>query len=171
LIHTALQSSLQEIRNLASGLRLPELSELDLAGVIHKAVEDFTQKTGRVVDIQGPSRLACGAALKSAAYRLVQEALNNGHQHGDPTQQWVRYGMVDGLFRVEIEDDGRGFDPAHAQSQGRRRQLGLAGLEERVEILGGTFTVESAPGRGTLVRARLPLDTPASKGGEEGFTT
>ncbi len=160
LIHTALQSSLQEIRNLAAGLRLPELSALDLAETIRKAAADYTRKTDKVVAVDGPQPLAGDMALKSAAYRLVQEALNNGHQHGEPCHQKIRYLVEGNMLRLVIEDDGSGFDVGRARTRGPRRQLGLAGLQERVEILGGYFEVQSAPGQGTLVRALLPLSAP-----------
>lgn len=161
LIHTALQSSLQEIRNLAGGLRLPELSNLDLAAVIRKAAADYTRKTAKPVAVEGPQPLPGDMPLKSAAYRLVQEALNNGHQHGEPCRQKVRYLVEGNMLRLVIEDDGAGFDVGRVQERGPRRQLGLAGLQERVEILGGYFEVQSAPGQGTLVRALLPLTAPA----------
>jgi signal transduction histidine kinase len=99
-------------------------------------------------------------ALKSAAYRLVQESLNNGHQHGEPREQSVVYGVSGGMLQIDIKDDGKGFDPACERARGPRRQLGLAGLQERVEILGGWFEVQSAPGQGTRVRALLPLTGP-----------
>ncbi len=157
LIHTALQSSLQEIRNLAGGLRLPELSDLDLAQTIRRAASDYTRKTGRSVSVEGPQQLAGDVALKSAAYRLVQEALNNGHQHGEPSRQSIQYRSDGHTLHLEIEDDGKGFDLSRVQARGPRRQLGLAGLQERVEILGGQFEVQSALGQGTHVRAALPL--------------
>jgi signal transduction histidine kinase len=160
LIDTALQSSLQEIRNLASGLRLPELSDLDLSQAIRKAAGDYTRKTARAVTVTGPLDLSGGMALKSAAYRLVQESLNNGHQHGEPREQSVVYGVSGGMLQIDIKDDGKGFDPACERARGPRRQLGLAGLQERVEILGGWFEVQSAPGQGTRVRALLPLTGP-----------
>lgn len=158
LIHSALKSSLQEIRNMASGLRLPELSEMDVAGTIRKAARDYMAKTGRTaVEVEGPAALAGADAVKSAAYRVVQEALNNGHQHGHPTQQRVQFLQVANMLSIEVHDNGSGFDPGTAGSAGARRQLGLAGLQERSEILGGQFEVRSAPGQGTLVRVRLPL--------------
>lgn len=160
LIDTALQSSIQEIRNVASGLRLPELSDLDLAQTIRRAVADYTRKTGRSVAVTGPDKLPAGMALKSAIYRLVQESLNNGHQHGEASQQSVSYTVAGEFLEIEVQDDGKGFDPACVQEHGRRRQLGLAGLQERVEILGGHFEVQSAPGRGTSVSALLPLASP-----------
>jgi signal transduction histidine kinase len=157
LIHTALQSSLQEIRNLASGLRLPELTDLDLAETVRKAAADYMRKTGRTVAVEGPDRLAGDVALKSAVYRLVQESLNNGHQHGEPHTQTVRYAAAGDCVQIEIGDDGKGFDPDSVKARGPRRQLGLAGLQERIEILGGQFEVRASPGKGTLVRAVLPL--------------
>ena len=160
LIDTALQSSLQEIRDLAGGLRLPELSELDLAQAIRKAATDYMRKTGRIVSVTGPELMPGGMALKSAAYRLVQESLNNGQQHGEPTRQSVEYCVVGKFLQIEVEDNGKGFDPACVQARGPRRQLGLAGLQERVEILGGELLVRSAPGQGTRVRAVLPLVAP-----------
>lgn len=160
LIHTALQSSMQETRNLASGLRLPELNNLDLAQTIHRAVADYMRKTGRTVAITGPDQLPGSMALKSATYRLVQETLNNGHQHGEPNRQSVKYNAAGGFLRIAVEDNGKGFDPACVRERGPRRQLGLAGLQERIEILGGEFLVQSAPGQGTSVQAILPLTAP-----------
>lgn len=162
LIDAALHSSLQEIRDLASGLRLPELSGMDVAQTVRKAAADYMRKTSRNVTIEGPEELAGGMALKSALYRLVQEALNNGHQHGSPNRQSVRFAVLDEMLQVVVEDDGCGFHPADVLETGPRRQLGLAGLQERVEILGGRFEVQSAPGRGTVVVAALPLTTPDS---------
>jgi signal transduction histidine kinase len=159
LIHTALQSSLQEIRNMAAGLRLPELGDLDLAGAIRKAVTDYSRKTGREVTVSGPAELEGNNALKSAAYRIVQESLNNGHLHGKPTAQWVDYASAGDVLTLTIRDNGIGFDPTRQAEHGRRRQLGLAGLQERAEILGGHLHIQSAPGQGATIQAVLPLDT------------
>jgi signal transduction histidine kinase len=160
LIHTALHSSLQEIRNMAGGLRLPDLQDLDLAGTVRKAVTDYSRKTGRQVTMNGPKVLAGNDALKSAAYRIVQEALNNGHLHGNPTTQSVDYSVDrdEEVFTLVVSDDGSGFDPSRLAEHGGRRQLGLAGLQERAEILGGHLSIISAPGQGTTIEALLPLD-------------
>lgn len=166
LIHTALQSSLQEIRDMAGGLRLPELADLDLTETIAKAVHDYMRKTGRTVPVDGPQHLAGSPAIKSAVFRIVQEALNNGHRHGDPAHQTVRYLVSGRQLMLEVRDDGMGFDLNLIQRQGARRQLGLAGLQERLEILGGEFEIHSAPGRGTVLRVALPM--PSLSGDESG---
>ena len=166
LIHTALQSSLQEIRNLASGLRLPDLQALDLAGTIRKAVTDYRQKTGRFVVVDGPDMLMGNEALKSATYRIVQEALNNGHIHGNPDIQTVKFRQEDDLLFLAISDNGKGFEPSKIVEFGKRRQLGLAGLQERAEILGGHLHIQSSPGSGTVITARLPLTEIAADDGD-----
>ncbi|HEY3291609.1 MAG TPA: ATP-binding protein [Anaerolineae bacterium] len=162
LIHTALQSSLTEIRNMASGLRLPDLNDLDLAGTIRKAVADYIRKTGRPVNVDGPNVAPGHDALKSASYRIVQEALNNGHLHGKPSRQDVSYSTDDKNLKIIIRDDGSGFDTEKLIERIGRRQLGLAGLQERAEILGGHLLVHSAPGKGTTIEAVLPLYTMTS---------
>jgi signal transduction histidine kinase len=157
LIHTALQSSLQEIRNMAGGLRLPDLQTLDIAESIRKAATDYSRKTGRQVNVQGPDTIAGNDAVKSAVYRIVQETLNNGHLHGNPTVQEVEFSAHDNTLHLAIADNGNGFDPQHVFERSGRRQLGLAGLQERAEILGGHLSIQSAPGEGATIEALLPL--------------
>ncbi len=159
LIHTALRSSIAEIRQMASGLRLPDLADLDVAACIRKSAADYAGKTGRAVDVDGPAVIQGPPALKSAVYRIVQEALNNGYRHGDPKAQAVRFWAgEEHCLSLRVTDDGSGFNPAAAQEQTRRRPLGLSGLQERAEILGGRLTIVSAPGQGTTVEATLPLN-------------
>jgi signal transduction histidine kinase len=93
---------------------------------------------------------------KICVYRLVQEALNNAVRHARARNAKVRVAQNQNRIAVEIGDDGRGFQPERA------RGLGIMGMEERVKRLGGTLTVDSAPGRGTAIKADLPL--PASAG-------
>jgi len=89
--------------------------------------------------------------------RVLQESLANGFRHGGAAQQRVELTRSDAQLVVEVTDSGKGFDPQAVAADGH---LGLAGMRERVEILGGTFSVQSAPGHGTLIRAALPLRLP-----------
>jgi signal transduction histidine kinase len=93
---------------------------------------------------------------KICVYRLVQEALNNAVRHSGARNAKVRVTQSQNRIAVEIGDDGRGFQPERA------RGLGILGMEERIKRLGGTLTVDSAPGRGATIKAGLPL--PASVG-------
>ena len=88
---------------------------------------------------------------KTCIYRVVQEALNNVARHAQASAAQVRVQRSDGGIDLTVQDDGSGFDAD------RVRGLGLLGMEERVRHLGGIFSIDSHPGRGTLLRIKLPI--------------
>jgi signal transduction histidine kinase len=93
-----------------------------------------------------------------ALFRVVQEAISNIAKHAEAETVLIQCGPVDGDLVIEIEDDGRGFDPAQVSVSGETaRGLGLLGMRERVELVGGRLTVDAAPGRGADVTVRVPL--------------
>ena len=92
-------------------------------------------------------------AVSLCSYRLVQEALHNVVKHSSASRASVELSAVDGWLTVCVSDAGSGFDPAHAIGGG----LGLISMRERVRSVGGHFTIETAPGSGTRLRALLPL--------------
>jgi signal transduction histidine kinase len=96
--------------------------------------------------------------LASALYRIVQEALTNVAKHAGATQVSVIVERPDGEVRLIVEDDGRGFDLDETAVRVRNeRRLGLAGIRERVALVGGSVSVESSPGKGTALFVRLPV--------------
>ncbi len=97
--------------------------------------------------------------VKITLFRVLQESLANGFRHGGASNQRVELTRSDGQLVVEVTDSGKGFDPQADVVDGH---LGLAVMRERIEILGGAFSVRSAPGKGTVVRAALPLTLLAS---------
>ena len=88
---------------------------------------------------------------KICIYRLVQEALNNAVRHAHARNAKVRVSQSQSRIAIEVSDDGSGFQAD------RVRGLGILGMEERIRRLGGTLTVDSAPGRGTTIKAELPM--------------
>lgn len=158
LIESSLRHALQEVRGASSELLLPHLEALSVAETLDRAVRGHRQRTrGAVtVDVRGvPERAAL--ATKIALYRIVQEALANGWRHAGGAGQAVAVrGDGAGWLRVEVADGGPGFDPATLGTSAEH--LGLVGMRERAESLGGAFRVESAPDRGTRIVADLPLD-------------
>lgn len=157
-IQTALQSALKDLRAISAGLRLPELVGLSPAEVAERAVRDYERKTGASVALLLESLPgAVPLPLAITLYRLLQEALVNGFRHADGVGQRVRLWIGRDELCAQVSDAGSGFDPRAVQGDER---LGLSGMRERAEILGGTFEVHSASGRGTVVRARLPLTLP-----------
>jgi signal transduction histidine kinase len=152
---TSLQSALKEMRGIAVGLSLPQLSELSLAETVVRAVRTHERRTGTRVALDLDS-LPQEAALplKITVFRLLQEALNNAFRHANGEGQQVRVRVQDGQLVVEIADSGPGFHPE--QASGWDGHLGITGMRERVESLGGQFVIESEIGRGTRIIAHLP---------------
>ena len=165
---TGIQSSLQhaqkEVRAISSGLSLPQLAELSLPETVIRAVRTHERRTGSRVKLD-VAPLPEGAALpvKITVYRVIQESLNNAYRHAGGANQEIRAFMDSDVLVLEVSDEGPGFVPQPAAAL--NGHLGLAGMRERVESLGGTFSVKSEPGRGTQVTARLAL-TPEVEEGE-----
>jgi signal transduction histidine kinase len=96
--------------------------------------------------------------LKIVAFRITQEAMNNIAKHSGADRVRLLLRKVDGRMELLLEDNGRGFDPLETFSaDGTGRGLGLSSMRERVELSGGSFSIESAQGKGTIIRASWPL--------------
>ena len=154
-IRNALRYSLAELRTIASGLGMPGIADLSLADTVRHAVRDFERKSGRTVQVEVDKALAeAPLAVKITVYRLLQESLTNSWRHSHGAAQQVRAWRCDGQALVEVVDQGTGFDVQAAFASGR---FGLSFMCERVRLLGGVFEVDSVPGHGTRIHARLPL--------------
>ncbi|HET7271923.1 MAG TPA: ATP-binding protein [Rubrobacter sp.] len=117
----------------------------------------------RYVETLGDDRLP--PTLETALYRVAQEALTNVRKHADTTRVRLSLGRLGQEIRLRVLDRGRGISRTEAVSGGGHgERVGIAGMEERVALLGGTFRVLSGPGQGTLIVARVPL---AYSGGED----
>jgi len=155
-----LRSELLEItegvRRIARGLRPPALEDAGLAAALHSHVR--TVADGSPVDVDlDVDRVddSLHADSKLALYRIAQEALSNALRHSGADRVEVRVRGRSRAAVLEVTDDGRGFDvPEAPEAEGRG--LGLLGMHERAHGVGGELSVESAPGRGTRIRAVLP---------------
>jgi PAS domain S-box-containing protein len=147
--------TLQSIETVMAELRPPLLDEYGLGAALAWYAEEYAQRTGIRVDMD-KSRDAGGALRPEAAvalFRIAQEALNNVAKHAGA--KLVRIGLwIEGAeMNLYIADDGSGFDA----SQAPRGRWGMSTMRERAEAAGGRFLVDSVPGRGTTVRAAVPL--------------
>jgi signal transduction histidine kinase len=152
------ERSFQAVRNIALLLRPSMLDDLGLAAALEwlgREVSRTSEIEVTVVSENVPEDLP--DQYRVCIYRLVQAALHNAVQHSGARNATIRVDPTKQGIRVQIADDGRGFDP------GRTRGLGLLGMVERVKRLGGSFRVESQPGKGTTVVATLP--SPPAEGG------
>jgi signal transduction histidine kinase len=160
-VRGALADALGEMRIIAAGLRTPELERATPAEIVRRAVADHERRAGTQasVDIDGiPDRAPL--ATKIALYRILSEALSNAARHGGGAEVTVRAtDSGDGNLMIEVSDRGPGFDVRQRPLQGH---LGLTGMRERAELLGGRLELESSAAGGTHVRAFLPLTEAAS---------
>jgi signal transduction histidine kinase len=143
------------MRTIAAGLRTPELERARPAEIVRRAVADHERRAGTraAVSVKGiPARAPL--ATKIAWYRILSEALSNAARHGGGAGVEVTVmDSGDGYLVVDVSDKGPGFDTKRKPGPGH---LGLAGMRERAELLGGQFELISGPD-GTRVRALLPL--------------
>ncbi|HUO70531.1 MAG TPA: GAF domain-containing protein [Solirubrobacteraceae bacterium] len=153
-----LESDIASLRALISDLRPAALDQLGLEAAVD-ALADRMRRAGVEVDVSieldetdGRAQDRMVPELETTLYRLIQEALTNATKHGDATRTVVEVSLQRGRVRATVRDNGRGFDPTD-DTEG----FGLLGMSERVELLDGTLTIESAPGSGTTIRASLPV--------------
>lgn len=152
----ALQSALEDVRSLSKGLRLSAIDTTSVGELIHRAVRDYRRKTGRQVKVTLESDDGdAPQPVKITLYRVVQEALMNGFLHAGEADQKVIVDVTDTRVRLQVTDNGCGFEVADTLASGGR--LGLVGMRDRVELLGGDFSCCSARGEGTTINAILPL--------------
>jgi signal transduction histidine kinase len=158
-VHSAVRDAMNEVRAISAGLRLPELEPLSVAQVAKRAIDDHQRRSGVAVD-RHLDELPDQAALpiKIALLRTLQEALSNATRHGGGQDVRVDVRGDHDSLRLTVTDRGPGFDPRTAERFGG---LGLAGMRERAEVLGGTFELDSTLGQGATVRVCWPLSVVA----------
>jgi len=163
-IEEALRRAMDEVRTLSAGLMLPHLGDLSLTEAIEHVAQAHRRRTrSRVtVDVSLPPGTMSSLATRITVYRVIQEALNNAWRHTAGNNQRIVAMMEPerpDLVRIEVCDDGPGFDAATVVASAEESgHLGLVGMEERVVALGGRFAIESGP-EGTCVRALVPLQS------------
>jgi signal transduction histidine kinase len=154
---------LDEVHRLILDLRPSVLDDLGLFSAVRWYAERNLSPRGISVRCElgsAPSR-RLAPEVEIAVFRICQEALSNVLRHAQAESVLIQLEADDRELRIDIEDDGRGFDPAGAD-RGGRPHYGIMGIRERAEILGGTARIESAPGRGTRVDVRVPLLAPGT---------
>jgi two-component system sensor histidine kinase UhpB len=147
------EQALAEVRHLAHRMRPARLEERGLTA----AIRDLASQSGFPVRVHVDPQLDPMPALEPTmtvgVYRIVQEALANAARHSGAAVAHVSIGLRDRRLLIVVSDEGGGFDPAAAVDPG----IGIAGMYERAELLGGRLSIHSATGRGTRVTLDLPL--------------
>lgn len=156
-LRSVASSTLEEVHNLALQLRPSVLDDLGLAAALERYVAECRTRYGLRIElaIRGLGEDRLPPPVETAVYRIAQEALTNVVRHSGATSASVLLDRQESTLLAIVEDDGKGFD-LEADGPGGRR-LGVYGMRERAELLGGRLTIESESGRGTSVYVSIPL--------------
>jgi signal transduction histidine kinase len=151
-----LRASVAGVRRIVDDLRPPSLDGLGLAGALREQLDQFGDSIDLCLDVRVPEELlrSLPAAVDVAAYRITSEAVTNAVRHARPTRVDVVLEVVDHELALTVTDDGSGM------SADARAGVGLESVHHRAAEVGGTCAIHSRPGAGTVLAARLPLETP-----------
>jgi len=151
-----LERLLGQVRQISLNLRPAMLDDLGLVPALRSLLDELGRRASVAVRFSAkniPENL--DPEIQTTCFRIAQEAITNAVRHAGATQIDVDLRREDGSFRLQVHDDGRGFEMPSPQSQ--TIGLGLLGMKERAALVGGRTKITSAPGEGTTVDANLPL--------------
>jgi two-component system, NarL family, sensor histidine kinase UhpB len=155
--HAITSQAIEEIRRLVADLRPLKLDDLGLVPTLRGLVKDFSKKFNITVTLEKVKLLRrLPSDIETVLYRIIQEALTNVAKHAKATQVSITLERVKDRVQVKVIDDGIGFDAATV-SKRRARRFGLVGIQERVDLMEGSFQVLSRKGRGTEISVEIPL--------------
>lgn len=152
--------SMDTVHRFARELRPPLLDDLGLIPALQSFMREYSKRTQLRVHLRV---VAAAEQLsddkRTVLYRVIQEALANVVSHARATEATVRIHKVADDIELEVHDNGKGFDVNRVLSGKKLKRLGVLGMRERVEMVGGSFSIDSAPVDGTTVRAKIPFST------------
>jgi signal transduction histidine kinase len=152
------EKSVDIVHQFARELRPAVLDDLGLIPALHSSMKNFTTRTGvrtHLIAFAGVEQL--DTARRTVLFRVAQEAMTNVARHAQASRMEVNIQKFDSSARMDIKDNGKSFQVERILHDKGNKRLGLLGMRERVEMVGGTFCVESAPGMGTTVRVEIPF--------------
>jgi PAS domain S-box-containing protein len=159
ILHLA--ETIKDCKRISANLRPEIIDDRGLLATIDWHIRQFGQHYGQIriiqqIDVDEPE---VPEPLKIVIYRVIQEALNNAAMHSKADTIYIRMKKIGNYFEAEVEDNGRGFDFKEVSNQGDRSSgFGLKSMRERVEIIGGSFSLHSFSGTGTCIRIAFPVD-------------
>ncbi|MDE3077652.1 MAG: sensor histidine kinase, partial [Chloroflexota bacterium] len=156
----------RQIGALARDLRPGALDDLGLVPALRSYARDFSDRIGVpvAVSVRGPIPRLSGEA-ETVVFRVIQEALTNVAKHAQAQHVTVDVRLQDSCLKVDVADDGQGFDAEAvlSESTGSVQALGLTGIRERVQLVEGDFRISSRPGQGTRLSVRVPAPRAGSR--------
>jgi signal transduction histidine kinase len=161
------EKSVDSVHRFARELRPTMLDDLGLIPALHAYLKEFTKRTGIHVHFKTftPGKTKqLNIATRTVFYRVAQEALTNVARHAQASIVEVSLEKLPLALCLNIKDNGKSFPVKRVLHPKRIKRLGLIGMRERLEMVGGTCRIVSAPGHGTTIRAQIPLANGAGAG-------
>lgn len=161
-----LHQVLQQVRNMSLDLRPTMLDDLGLVPALEWVLSRQAQLAGfeGILNAESMPRQRFDPRVEVTCYRIVQESLTNVVRHAKASRVTVNVELINGVIRLQVEDDGAGFDADRAiQTSSQVTSFGLVGMKERAALIGGRLNIDSIIGSGTMVHASLPV-SPESSG-------
>ena len=152
------EQSVDIVHRFARELRPAVLDDLGLVPALQSLMKSLMKETGirfSLTAFAGIEKLS--NAKRTVLYRVAQEALNNVVRHAHASRATIHIKQLANTVRMKIKDDGRAFDVERLLNARKNKRMGLLGMRERVEMVGGKFTIESTPGNGTTITAQIPF--------------
>jgi signal transduction histidine kinase len=165
------ERSVNIVHRFARELRPTVLDDLGLVPALHTLMKRFREQTGIRVSLSAPAAAnQVNSDKRTVLFRVAQEALTNVARHAQASQAEVRIRKLDGAICMRISDDGKGFQTDLVLHAKKSKRLGLLGMRERLEMVGGNITIESEPGNGTTIQAQVPLAELRARGAENSLS-
>ncbi len=154
-------TTLERVRKLAHELHPPALDIASLDIALQEYCLGFARRTRVVADFSAGTIPPLAEPIKVTLYRVLQEALSNVWKHAAATRVEIALECIPGAVALSVRDDGRGFERRQIENSNALGQkgIGLINMRERLELLGGHLEIESRPGTGTRVTARIPVES------------
>lgn len=152
------ENSVNAVHRFARELRPAVLDDLGLIPALHAYSKNLAARKKLKIRMTAFGGVeALGAAERTVLFRVAQEALNNVVRHAHASAVTINIAKIPDAIRMEIGDNGQSFPVGRTLLARNNKRLGLVGMRERIEMVGGSLAIESAPGRGTTVRAEIPF--------------
>lgn len=162
------EKSVDIVHRFARELRPSVLDDLGLIPALQSYMTTYMQDTGIRVSLKSFAGIdQADGNTRTVLYRVAQEALTNVARHAQASQADLSIQNPDGGIRMEISDNGRGFAVEGKGSAKKNNRLGLLGMRERIEMIGGTFCIESSLGKGTTIRVEIPSGASSAAAGQK----
>jgi signal transduction histidine kinase len=152
------EHSVNIVHRFARELRPTVLDDLGLIPALHTFMKNFREQTGIRVSLTAPAAVnTVNSDKRTVLFRVAQEALTNIARHAQASRAEVTIQKLDGAICMRIKDNGKGFQEQRVLRAKKAKRLGLLGMRERLEMVGGNITIQSTPGQGTTLQAQVPL--------------